>query len=311
MIRKIVFAMLIVLVALIPVGIAMADYTAEDCADGQWEVRPGQTVYQIAFICSVQPDALIAYNNLANPNLINTGQILLIPPPDFSAGDAAPPPASTTPESAEPAATPVPTASPPPAATNNTGAVTVEIGVPSYSGDGRVAAVNISVTNNSVEPAVAGGRYYSTPPGDNDAPYWVTLIGAVHAPNPYPEVHNEPLWHATVYLDNGVVFPAYAGCLYNETIFAQGDEPLSRAENIWFHWETTLDGGWFDCGNSYQVKPEDLEPGQSGSAPLTVYMIHPRLYNEVPFVETKITRIDVEIFDTNGNSLGTVATRSY
>ncbi len=310
MMRKVVLAMLILLAALIPVGIVMADYTAEDCADGEWEVRPGQTVYQIAYICSVQADALIAYNNLANPNLINTGQILLIPPADFQSGDSAPAPAADdAPPASEPAATPVPTAAP--AATNNTGSVTVDIGNPIYSGDGRVASVNISVTNNSVEPAVAGGRYYATPPGDNDAPYWVTLIGAVHADNPYPEVHTEPLWHATVYLDNGVVFPAYAGCLYSETIFAMGDEPLSRAENIWFHWETTLDGGWFDCGNAYQVKPEDLKPGESGSAPLTLYLVHPRKYNDIPFVETKVTRIDVEIFDANGNSLGTVASRTY
>lgn len=295
---------LILLAVLTPVGVGLADYTAEECADGEWEVRPNQTLYSIAYICGTTVDALVAYNNIENPNLIRTGQILLLPPADFEPTGGAP--------SAAPAAQPTVSAPAPAPRTSGTGGVIVEFGEPLYSGDGRVVEVPITVHNLSVTPGIAGGRYY--PGYDRDTPggpRWVTLLGAVHDTIPYPYVTNEPLWHATVYTDDGLSFPAYVGCRYQETVYAQGDEPLSRADNIWFHWEVTLPGGWFDCGNAYQVKPENLLPGQSGSAPLTVYLIHPRLWNSVPTVDRRIVRIDLELFDTEGRSLGIVASQTF
>ncbi len=302
---------IMLLAALLPMGVIFADYTAEDCLDGEWEVRPDQTLYFIAYTCSVTVDALVAYNNIENPNLINTGDILLIPPPDFQPGDVPPaaPPAAP-PQEPPPAEPVVPTPVPPPS--GGSGDVIAEIAPPQYSGDGRVAEVNISVHNLAVTPKLAGGRYY--PNAGPDAPggaQWVTLLGAIHDELPHPFVTTELLWHTTVYTSDGLVFPAYAGCVYQESILAEGDEPLDRENDVWFHWEMELVGGWFDCGNAYQVKPEDMLPGQSGSAPLTVYLVHPRQWGEVLTTDRRITRIDLELFDTTGRSLGTVATRWF
>jgi len=287
------------LLAMLPVGTALADYTAADCADGQWEVRPNQTLGFIAYTCGTTVSALVAYNHIQNPNLINTGQIILLPPSDFQPGTTAP---------AAPAAPTSPAAPPP--APPATGAVTVVWGTPLYAGDGKVVDIPVTVRNNSVTPAVAGGRYFANHGvGTPDGPLWITLLGAVHQPNPYPYVTNEPLWHATVYTNDGRVFPAYVGCKYVETVYAVGDEPLSRADNIWFHWEVTLPGGWFDCGNEYQVKPPDLAPGQTGSSVLTIYLVHPR--DNVISVNRRVTRVDLELFTTEGRSLGTVSSQTF
>jgi hypothetical protein len=310
------------LFGVVGVGTALADYDPADCEDGQWEVRPNQTLYSISYICHTSVDAMAAYNHIENPNLINTGQILLIPPQGFQVGDETPTadvPAgdeqpAEEPEAEQPAEepTPEPVAPPPAPAAPVSGGVVVEFGAPVYSGDGRIAEVPINVFNAGVAQGVAGGRYMpGNDPDTPGGPQWVTLLGAVHGEIPYPDVTVEPLWHATVYTDDGLAFPAYAGCIYREEVFAQGDEPLSRVDNIWFHWETTLEGGWFDCGNAYQVKPENLMLGEGGSAPLTVYLIHPRLWNTTPEVSRRISRIDLELFDVNGNSLGTVASKTF
>jgi LysM repeat protein len=284
------------LVSLLPVGTALADSTPADCADGQWEVRPNQTLGFIAFTCGTTVSALVDFNHIQNPNLINTGQIILIPPSDFQPGTTAP--AAPT--------TPPPAPAIPPA----TGGVTVVWGTPLYTGDGKIADIPVTVRNNSVNPAIAGGRYFTGHGvGTPDGPLWITLLGAIHADNPYPYVTNEPLWHATVHTDDGRVFPAYVGCKYLETVYAVGDEPLSRADNIWFHWEVTLPGGWFDCGNAYQVKPEDLAPGQTGSSVLTVYLTHPR--DPVLSITRRVTRVDLELFTTEGRSLGTVSSQTF
>jgi hypothetical protein len=313
MTRRIVTALSAValLFAVVGAGTVLADYDPEECADGQWEVRPNQTLYSIAYICRTSVDAMVAYNNIENPNLINTGQILLIPPQGFQVGDTTPPTVEPA-EGATPMEVPTVAAPPPAPPAPVSGGVAVELGTPVYSGDGRIADVPISVYNAGVVQGVAGGRYMpGNDPDTPGGPQWVTLLGAVPGEIPYPYVTNEPLWHATVYTNDGYSFPAYAGCVYQEEVFAQGDEPLSRADNIWFHWETTLEGGWFDCGNSYQVKPENLALGESGSAPLTVYLVNPRLWDTVAEGSRRISRIDLEIFDVNGNSLGTVASKTF
>ncbi len=307
--RKLCLILAIALaVTVLPLGMTFAqplgDYTADDCLDGVWEVRPNQTLYYIAYTCGVTVTQLVAYNNIQNPNLIHTGQILMIPPADWQPGGAPLPPSGGLP--------PAPTAPPPPPPAGGNSAVSVSIGTPLYSADGRVVDINITVHNLSVTPKLAGGRYYPNQGIDAPGgPHWVTLLGAIHDTIPHPYVTNEPLWHATIYTNDGLSFPAYAGCIYHETIFAEGDEPLDRKNNIWFHWETTLTGGWFDCGNAYQVKPEDMLPGQSGSAPLTVYLIHPRQWNDVPTVSRRIVRMDLELFNTLGQSLGTVITQYF
>jgi LysM repeat protein len=44
-------------------------------------VQPGETIYAIGRLYGVSPEAIIAANNLANPNLIQPGDTLIIPAP--------------------------------------------------------------------------------------------------------------------------------------------------------------------------------------------------------------------------------------
>jgi len=281
-----------------------------------WIVGPEDTLYSISRSVDRTVAAMAAYNGLENPNLIVNGAQLRIPPADYAPPET---PVISTAETGEgegegegeeeeeaaPAAV-----APPPANISN-GAVTVTFDPIIYAGDGRVAEVMINVTNNSVEPAIAGGRFHINREPVEGALQWVTLLGALQDVIPYPEVHDEPLWHATVYTDDGLEFPAYAGCRYIETVRAEGDEPLDRRLNIWFHWVMILEDGWFDCGNSYQVKPEDLEPGDSASVPLTIYLVSPRDWDTIMTGTRTITRIDLELFDSTGRSLGTVHSETY
>ncbi|NDJ54761.1 MAG: LysM peptidoglycan-binding domain-containing protein [Chloroflexi bacterium] len=300
-----ILALVALTLLLAPSTFVHADQTPEDCLDGEWEVRPLQTLYFIAFQCGVTVDDLVAANGIENPNLIFTGQILTIPL------SGAPVPPAAPPAGGEPPAAPENPVTPPPPV-SNTGGVQVTIGDPLYAGDGRIAEVQITVTNTGVPQGIAGGRYYPPVPGQ-DGPSWVTLFKAEQNEGSiaYPAVYdNAPLWRSNVTLDNGQSFPVYAGCMYREEVFAQGDEP-DHVTGTWYHWEITLTGGWFDCGNEFQVKPEDIFVGQTGSAPLRVYLVHPRLWNEVFFGSARISSIDVEIFDINGVSLGVVASRNF
>jgi hypothetical protein len=162
---------------------------------------------------------------------------------------------------------------------------------------------------------VAGGKYL--PPGQRPPPepHWITLLRAAQGPIVYPILtENEPLWHAIVYTSDGLIGSAYAGCVYRESVYAEGDEPISRVDNIWFHWDITLVGGWFDCGNEYRVKPEDLKIGQSATVPLTFYTLSPRQWpydGLPPRHPRKITRIDLELFTPSGRSLGIVASQTF
>ncbi|MGF1504625.1 MAG: LysM peptidoglycan-binding domain-containing protein [Chloroflexi bacterium] len=303
------------LALVVPTSQALADYFPEDCEDGEWEVRPDQTLGFIAFTCGTTVTALVEYNNIENPNLINTGTILLIPPADFVPGSGAPAPAPEAgdqPDVADEAPEVEPTAPPPPPS-GGTGQVSASLGPIRYDEFRSFAEVQATVTNLGVQQGVAGGRYYPPQPGD-DGPQWVTLVGAIHTNPPYPAVNNEPLWKATVYFNDGTSNLVYAGCEYRETVFAEGDEPLDRANDIWFHWEITLEGGWFDCGNtlSEQRHPPDLFPGQSGSSTLRIYLEHPRLWDDSgPIQDKRVVRIDMEVFTTAGESLGVVTSQTY
>jgi LysM repeat protein len=44
-------------------------------------VQPGETIFAIGRLYGVSPDAIIAANNLANPNMIQPGETLIIPAP--------------------------------------------------------------------------------------------------------------------------------------------------------------------------------------------------------------------------------------
>ncbi|MFP8777640.1 peptidoglycan DD-metalloendopeptidase family protein [Hydrogenophaga sp. RWCD_12] len=60
---------------------------------GFYTVRPGDTLYRIALEAGQSPRDLQAWNNLANPNLIEVGQVLRVTPP--VANSAGMPPATT------------------------------------------------------------------------------------------------------------------------------------------------------------------------------------------------------------------------
>ncbi|MCC6904674.1 MAG: LysM peptidoglycan-binding domain-containing protein [Anaerolineae bacterium] len=111
MLKKLAFALAVALVAAVPASVALADRTPADCADGQWEVRPNQTLYSIAYTCGVRVSQLVAANGLSNPNLITTGQILVIPVPG---GSTTPAPAASA-ASGQATATPRPASTPAPA----------------------------------------------------------------------------------------------------------------------------------------------------------------------------------------------------
>jgi lipoprotein NlpD len=103
---------------------------------GFYTVRPGDTLYRIALEAGQAPRDLQTWNNLANPNLIEVGQVLRVAPPAASVVAAAPgaagvtaapvvtpgvvarplnPPAPGSATAAAPGTTPVPVPAPAPA----------------------------------------------------------------------------------------------------------------------------------------------------------------------------------------------------
>lgn len=250
-------------------------------------VQRGENLFRIALRYGTTIDVLAAYNGLTDPRRIAVGQILIVP---LTGGAAA----QTAPAAGEL-----------PAVASRAG-ITVQIGEPVYASDGRVAEAAITVSNQRLTPAVAGGRYYiATNPDGNRR--WITLLRAEHQEVPVPILGEPtPLWHAIVTLTDGTTFDAYAGCIYREQILAEGYEPSALGGPL--HWTMTLEDGWFDCGNAYQVKPEDLVPGQVATVPLTVYIMHPR--DDAP-VTRSIQQIALELWRSDGVSLGIVATRDY
>jgi lipoprotein NlpD len=56
---------------------------------GYYTVRPGDTLYRIALEAGQAPRDVQAWNNLANPNLIEVGQVLRVAPPTSATASAA------------------------------------------------------------------------------------------------------------------------------------------------------------------------------------------------------------------------------
>jgi LysM repeat protein len=221
-----------------------------------------------------------------------------------------PPVVTATPT--QPPVTPAPTATPaptgiPPGVTPVPG-ITVELGDPVLYNDGRSAVVFVTVWNTGVTPAIDGGRHYFKPNPDGGI-QWVTLLGVEHKELPVAIVEDAPLWRANVTLTDGSTWPFYAGCKYIEKVEHTGYEPTGPDSG--FVWEVNWEGGFFDCGNGYQVKPDDIPPGGVASVPLTVYFQHPRRWGSEPPPSRRIARIDLGLWRSDGVWLGDVASRVY
>jgi hypothetical protein len=176
------------------------------------------------------------------------------------------------------------------------GAATFTISDFHYTADGSMAQMWVNVTNHSMTPALASGNWYPTlnPDGGQQ---WVTLLksGFLDGSNiPYPYAGDAPLWEFRVFTDDGLVFSAYAGCEYYNTIVGQGFEPTATGG---FTWEQVLEGGWWSCGGDWgagNVKPDhDLLPGESASVPLNIWLTNPHMAPGDPNFQTRrITRLD-------------------
>ncbi len=95
-----------------PVANPSATPTATAVGD-TYTVAPGDTLVLIAERVGRSVAALIAYNGISNPNALRAGQVLRIPPADYT-----PPPPTPTPTRAQARATPTPPpATPTPAVT--------------------------------------------------------------------------------------------------------------------------------------------------------------------------------------------------
>ncbi|MBN1287051.1 MAG: LysM peptidoglycan-binding domain-containing protein [Anaerolineae bacterium] len=270
--------------AAVPVVPATAPAPAADV----YVVQRGDTLFGIAARFGVSLQDLVTANGVANPNLIYAGQALVI------RGAAVPP------------ASPVDSA-PSPASPANSKGATFTVSDLYYSADGRQAHMLITVTNHSLQPAVASGNWYPilNPDGGRQ---WVTLLKADHRETPVPmtwdPTHGQaPLWEIRVTTDDGLVFPAYPGCEYYDTIVGQGFEPTAQGG---FNWTQVLEGGWFRCGRDYSGAPKpdyDLLPGQSAQVPLSVWLVHPNLpADQAP--RRRIVRLDFIPYAPDGTSFG-------
>ncbi len=284
--RKILIVSLLFILLVVNVAPAFADTS--------YVVQPGDSVYKIARKFGVSPTAIIKANNLSDANKIFPGQTLIIP---SGVTTAAP-------------------ASSPTGAAGSGGGFTVTIGTPIYAGDGRVVDIPLTVHNQSVSPAIAGGKYTSDrkPDGLYED---VALLKAEHGTFEKPLPGTALLWQANVQLSDGTTHLTTVGCRFIEHVFAQGDEPLERTpEGVWlksFHYEINLYEGWFDCGNTYRVNSKDIAPGTSGASVLTVYLVNPHniaVDGKVvgaAYPARKVTSLDITVFTPTGGKVGTVS----
>ncbi len=190
----------------------------------------------------------------------------------------------------------------------STAGVAVTFGDLVYSNQGRMAVVQVAVQNTGITPAISGGKYYFIRQQDGNR-HDVTLLGVSHGTVPLalpwdPEYGVAPLWKAHVIFTDGVAADFYVGCQYLETVIASGFEPPD------LHWKVNWPGGWFDCGNGYRVKPEDLAPGASASVPLTIYLQHPRLWADPP-PNRQVSSLTLSVWRADGVLLENVASKTF
>jgi LysM repeat protein len=293
--RKSVFILLIVLLAALA-----APVVAAPARDTTYTVRPGDTLFRIARLHGTTVAAIVAANDLSNPNLIIPGQVLVIP-----TGDG--------PLAAQPAAPAAPAAQP--IAGGSAAGFTATVGTPVYSGDGQVVDIPITVTNLSVSPAIAGGKYTShlKPDGNYED---MALAKAAHGTFETPLFGNSTVWQANVHLSDGSTHMLGVGCVFVEHVHAEGDEPLTRTPQgvwlTWYHYTIDLPDGWFDCGNTYRVNPASVAPGASATSNLRVYLVNPHFKATTgelvgtAYPGRAVTGLDVTVFKQDGTPVGTV-----
>lgn len=258
--------------------------------DGEtYTVQPGDNYWKVARLFGISVDALLAANRRANPDLLRVGERLIIP----GASGATTTSGQTT---------------------FSNSAFSVAVGTPLYGGDGYQVVIPITVTNKSVTPSIAGGKYASIlkPDGNYED---VALVKPIHSTFEIPQPGEALLWQATVYLSDGTSHFMTVGCRFTETVHAEGDEPVERTPEgvwiTWYHWERDLYDGWFDCGNSYRVNPPNIAPGTSGTSVLTVYLVNPHnraLSGAIvgtPYPGRKVTKLDITVFKPDGTKVGT------
>ena len=288
---------LVIGLVLLMLAVTVVPALAAPARDTTYVVKPGDTLYKIARLFGTTVSAIVEANDISNPSLIVPGQVLIIP----TDGTAAP--------LTSPAALPAP------ASPSGLGAgFTVVAGQPIHSGDGRVIDIPLTVTNLSVTPEIAGGKYTSQQKPDGLYED-MALAKTAHGVFETPQLGNGLVWQAVVHLSDGSTHTLGVGCIFFEDIHAEGDEPLDRAPDgtwlKWFHYEIDLHDGWFDCGNTYRVNPPNIAPGASGSSNLRVYLVNP--HNAAagqivgaPYPGRTVTILDVTVFKQSGAVVGTV-----
>lgn len=257
-------------------------------SDEIYVVQRGDTLFGIATRFGVSLSDLVAANRIANPNLIHVGQTLKISGASVPAAPGKPAPSSPSPSA------------------SSKGAAFAIDGF-HYSADGRRAHMQVVVNNYTLQPAIASGNWYPVRNPDGGR-QWVTLLKAEHREVPVPMVWDPthgvaPLWEIRVTTHDGLVFPAYPGCEYHDTIVGQGFEPTAEGG---FSWTQTLEGGWFRCGRDYSGEPKpdhDLLPGQSAQVPLNIWLVHPDIpADQAP--RRRIVRLDFIPHAPDGTSFG-------
>lgn len=292
---------------LILIPIASTAAQANNC---QITVQPGDTIFGLARRFNTSTSLIVRVNNLANPNLIRAGDELLVPI-GIDAEDECPSAAAATNASQRPTTGATGATA---ATAASAGAFTIEIGDPLYSGDGSSVEIPVTVHNQSVSPAIAGGKYNTDQKEDGNFED-VTLVKSLHGDFETPIPNNALLWQANVHTSDGQTHLATVGCRFIEHVFAEGDEPLERDQfGNWlrsFHYEINLYDGWFDCGNTYRVNPENIAPGASASSVLNIYLINPHFLEATgerigqPYPERYVTQLDFTLFTPTGAVAGT------
>ncbi len=289
----------------------------------------GESLSHVALRQSAHRAALAVYNQLSLGVAVLPGIEIVIPPAArllLSAGQAVaefpsatpllPPTATATLPPATDLPTPTPESSPtPPQATPtetplppHAQNLEVRFGDLIPINDGRAATIDITVINTNVKPAIEGGLHYFEPNPDGGL-QWVTLLGVTHDIVPLAQIGKAPLWKATVTTTDGKVWDFYAGCVYLEEVNYTGYEPTGPDSG--FHWDVNWTGGFYDCGNAYHVKPNDIVPGSSATVPLTIYLQHPRVWDAEPPPARRVARIDLSLWRSDGLWLGIVATVAF